>query len=134
MSELIVLIEDWGITTNPDYPASEPCLRGVVTGHPNLLDGDRIPSTSPIRELRAGRVVTSSGRTYQLGKPDPNAVSAAFAIRREFAYLVLLLCFISLQGPGMPPAAPPYPAEPSATAPVLAFAASSRNGRKPAIQ
>ena len=135
MSEsTIVLIENWGITTNPDYPASEPCLRGVVTGHPRFLDGGFIPATSPISELRAGRVVTSSGTVYQLGRPDPDAVNAAFVIRRDFAYLVLLLCFISCQGPSMPPATAPYPTESGAAAPVLAFAASSRSGRKPPLQ
>jgi hypothetical protein len=135
MSEAkIVYIENWGITTHPHYPDSEPCLRGVVTGHPRFRDGGIIISTSPIRALRAGRVITLSGTVYQLGKPDPNAFSEAFAIKREFAYLVLLLFFLSSHDPSTSPPAAPQAREPGSSAPVVAFAASQRNGRRSSIQ
>jgi hypothetical protein len=135
MSEpTIVYIDNWGITANPHYPTSEPCLCGIVTGHPDFQDGDPITASSPIQELRAGRVVTLSGTVYQLGKPHPNALSDAFMIKREFAYLVLLLCFIAPVGSGVPPAVAPRPAEPGTAARVLAFAASSRNDGGSSIQ
>lgn len=129
----IVHIEHWGITTHPSYPDSEPCLRGVVTGHPRFPDEHTILSTSPIQELRAGRVVTQSGTIYELGKPHPEAFSTAFALRREFAYLVLLLWFVSTTCPNAPPAVASTPEEQRTPAPVLAFAALP-DGKKTSIQ
>jgi hypothetical protein len=79
-------------------------------------------------------VVTKSGTVYQLGKPDPNALAAAFAINREFSYLVLVLCCISLQDPGMPPAIAPQPRQAGSATLVVALAASSRDGGQCSIE
>lgn len=135
MSEpMIVYIENWGITTHPDYPASEPCLRGVVTGHPRFQDGEHITDSSPIRELRAGHVVSLLGTVYELGKPDPNALGDAFAVNREFAYLVLLLCFITAPDPKIPPAVAPHSPAASPSGLALALAAYPSNGSSSTIQ
>lgn len=131
---IVVYLENWGVTTHPHYPASEPCLHGVTRGHPRFRDGETITSSSPIRELRDGRVVTKSGTVYQLGRPDPNALAAAFSINREFSYLVLVLCCISLQDPGMPPVIAPQARQAGSAMPVVAFAASSRDGGLSSIQ
>jgi hypothetical protein len=79
-------------------------------------------------------VVTKSGTVYQLGKPDPNALAAAIAINREFSYLVLVLCCLSLQGPGMPPAAAQQARQAHSATLVVALAASSRDGGLSSIQ
>jgi hypothetical protein len=130
----VVYLENWGVTTHPHYPVSEPCLYGVTNGHPRFRDGETIGSSSPIRELRDGRVVTKSGTVYQLGKPDPNALAAAFAINREFSYLVLVLCCISLRDSGMPPVlAPQAPHAGSATL-IVALASFSEDGGQSSIQ
>jgi hypothetical protein len=132
--ERIVYLDHWSITTHAHYPATEPCLRGVAFGHPHFGDGERIPATSPIRELRAGRVVTLTGTVYELGRPDPNAASKAFALSREFAYLTLLLWFVSLQDPGAPPSITSQPPEPGPAPLVLAFAATPKDGGSSSIQ
>jgi hypothetical protein len=120
-----VYLENWGVTTHPYYPVSEPCLYGVASGHPRFRDGETITSSSPIKELRGRRVITRSGTVYQLGKPDPNALTAAFAMNREFSYLVLVLCCISLQGPGMTPVRAPQAPEAGSATLVVALVASS---------
>lgn len=130
----VVYLEDWGVTKHPRYPISEPCLRGIPSDDPRFIGGDGAITTSPIRELRDGRVVTESGVVYQLGKANPNALSDAFNISREFAYLVLVLYCVSSKDPGIPPVVTPRSPAPAHSAVVLAFAASSRNGGSSSIQ
>jgi hypothetical protein len=132
--EGVVYLENWGVTRHPRYSASEPCLRGVPGNDLRFIGGDAAITTSPIRGLQDGRVVTESGGVYQLGKPNPNALSDAFNINREFAYLVLVLYAFSSQLPGATPAVSPQPLEPAPSALVLAFAASPRNGGSSTIQ
>jgi hypothetical protein len=79
-------------------------------------------------------VVTKTGTVYQLGKPDPNALAAAFAINREFSYLVLVLCCIPLVDPGTPPAIAPRVRQAGSATLVVAVAASSRDGGLSSIQ
>lgn len=126
----VVHIERWGITTHPGCPESEPCLRGIVTGHPRFPGEQTIRSTSPIQETRAGRVVTLSGTVYELGKPAPDAFRAAFGIRREFAYLVLLLWFVSSSCQDVPLAVASTPEEPRTVAPSLALTAFLEGPKK----
>ena len=134
MSErAIVHLENWGVTRHPNYPASEPCLCGCAYGHPDFADGDRMTS-SPVTELHAGLVLTHSGTLYELGKPDLNALSEAFSLNREFAYLVLLLCLITPPTGEIPPTPSPCASEPAPIISILAVAAISRNGGSSTIQ
>jgi hypothetical protein len=48
--------------------------------------------------------VTESGTVYQLGRANPNALGAAFAVNREFSYLVVVLCCFSRCDAGLLPA------------------------------
>jgi hypothetical protein len=100
--ERVVYLDNWGVTRHPSYPAGEPCLCGVAYGHPRFRSGDSV-TTSPIRKLTAGRVITHSGTVYHLGKPRPNAVGDAFDVNREFSYMVIVLLFISRFDLGAPP-------------------------------
>ena len=65
-------LDDWSWVTNADrYTAPElvtVMLRGRVTGHPHHTDG-KVVTTSAVLGQRGGRVVTSSGTEYELGKP-----------------------------------------------------------------
>jgi hypothetical protein len=128
-----VYLERWGVTKHPRHPACEPCLRGLVYGHARFRDGESVIS-SPIKELRNGRVVTRSGTVYQLGKPAPKALDEAFGINREFAYLVLVLCCISPSDPGMAPAMVPRSPQTRSATLVAARAALSRDDGSSSIQ
>jgi hypothetical protein len=132
--EGIVYLENWGVTQHPRHSISEPCLQGIPVHDQRFIGGDATITTSPIRDLRDGCVVTESGGLYKLGKSNPNALSDAFNIRREFAYLVLVLHALSSEVPGTPPAVSPQPLEPAPSALVLAFAASPKNGGSSTIQ
>lgn len=134
MSErAIVHLENWGVTRHPHYPPTEPCLCGEVDGHPRFANGEHITS-SPIVALHAGLVVTRSGTFYELGRPNLNALEAAFALNREFAYLVLLLCLITPPTGEIPSTPSPCASEPAPIISILAVAAISRNGGSSTIQ
>ncbi len=134
MSEIpLVRLEYWGVTNHPQYPRTEPCLRGRAYGHPRFAEGEVI-ITEPVTELRAGHVLTRSGTLYELGKLDLDALSDAFAINREFAYLVLLLCLISPAAPETPPIAFPNSSEPASVISIVARAALSRSGGGSTVQ
>jgi hypothetical protein len=129
----VVHLENWGVTRHPHYPPTEPCLCGAADGHPRFANGEHI-TTSPIVALQAGFVATRSGTLYELGRPNLNALSDAFALNREFAYLVLLLSLISAPTPEIPPAASPCASEPAPVISIVALAAMSRNGGSSTIQ
>lgn len=106
---------------------------GRAYGHPRFADGERV-ITSPIVELRDGRVVTHSGTFYELGQVDLNALTDAFAINREFAYLVLLLCLISPPDPETSPVPSPSAAELTPVISILTYTALSRSNTNSTIQ
>lgn len=47
-------------------------LQGLVTGHPNFDDGNRV-TTSLVQEVN-GRIITTISRDYELGEPDPDYI------------------------------------------------------------
>lgn len=67
-------INNWSLVSKPlhAYQAPEQSLRlrGEVTGHPDFEDGSDI-TTSRIKEIKGGKVYTSSGSEYTLGTVDP---------------------------------------------------------------
>jgi hypothetical protein len=58
-----------------------PCLRGVVSGHPQRKDGTML-CTSPIVGVTSTAAVTESGSVYELGEVDPE-YEAAFPDARN---------------------------------------------------
>ena len=67
-------ISDWVIVIAVHNPYAAPetrsrSLHGRVFGSPIFNDGDLI-TTSSIRGQRRGKVVTSSGSSYELGQPN----------------------------------------------------------------
>jgi hypothetical protein len=68
----MVKLDHWSVKANLYQPPEvrSVYLSGIVSGHPNFDDGERI-STSRI-VAAAGRVVTTrSGRQYHLGRIEP---------------------------------------------------------------
>ena len=59
----------WPVLPGPRY-------RGLVWNHPTLKDGTPI-TTSAVVELKAGRIVTRSGSSYELGRTFASEQHAA---------------------------------------------------------
>lgn len=128
-----VRLENWGVTSHPHYPRTDPCLCGEMYGHPHFAPGERMTS-SPIKELRGGLIVTRSGTFYELGKVDLNALSDAFAVNREFAYLMLLLCLVLTEDREIPLIPSPCASVPQSVFSIVAYAALALSNLKSTIQ
>lgn len=77
----IVIMRDWALAQGPGsaYDAPEvrgTAVQGVISGHPEIGDGNHIVSSRVVRA--AGRdVFTASGRQYRLDGP-PKAAFVEF--------------------------------------------------------
>ena len=70
-----IKINNWSIIQDDD-PFTAPefrkrRLQGIVTGHPNIDDGEHA-TTSSIVSNAGKKITTSSGSVYELGAVDPD--------------------------------------------------------------
>ena len=68
-----MILNNWSVVKRDPYIAPEmqsSCLRGQVTGHSEIADGEYV-TTSSIISNADGKITTVSGSVYELGDVDP---------------------------------------------------------------